>query len=128
MAAEEVPMFKLDHLAIPVRDRATSRDWYVGKLGLKVEFEVTERRTVAVADQNDFTIFLVEDPAAEPSAVLAFWYQVDDVRAAFDELSRKGVAFNHGPQKNFWGFGAEARDPDGYAVRLWDERSMKAES
>ena len=24
-----------------------------------------------------------------------------------------------------WGSGAELKDPDGYLVRLWDERSMK---
>ena len=121
-------MPKFDHLAIAVRDLAASRDWYVGKLGLKVEFEVPDRRTTAVIDQDDFTIFLVEGPPAAPSPVLAFWYRVEDVRASFEALSRKGVTFNHGPQKNFWGFGAEARDPDGYAVRLWDEQSMKTES
>jgi hypothetical protein len=29
------------------------------------------------------------------------------------------------PQKLFWGFGAELRDPDGYLIRLWDEISMR---
>jgi hypothetical protein len=28
------------------------------------------------------------------------------------------------PQKLFWGYGAELRDPDGYLIRLWDELSM----
>jgi len=36
-------MVKLDHLAITVRDYRASRDWYVGNLGLRVEFEVPER-------------------------------------------------------------------------------------
>ena len=31
----------------------------------------------------------------------------------------------HGPQKNFWGYGPELADPDGYIVRLWDERTMR---
>ena len=31
----------------------------------------------------------------------------------------------HPPKKVFWGFGAEC-DPDGYAVRLWDEKSMNS--
>jgi hypothetical protein len=30
-----------------------------------------------------------------------------------------------GPQKNFWGYGAELADSDGYLVRLWDERTMR---
>jgi catechol 2,3-dioxygenase-like lactoylglutathione lyase family enzyme len=121
-------MPRFDHLAIAVRDLAASRAWYVDKLGLEVEFEVPGRRTIAVKDTHDFTIFLSEGDAPQRSGILAFWYQVDDVRTAFEELSRKGVSFNHPPQKNFWGFGPEAVDPDGYLVRLWDEKSMKAES
>ena len=25
----------------------------------------------------------------------------------------------------YWGYGAELTDPDGYLIRLWDQRSMK---
>lgn len=53
-------MIKFDHLRIPVTDLARSRDWYVRTLGLKVEFEVPERRTVALQDTDGFTIFLQE--------------------------------------------------------------------
>jgi hypothetical protein len=28
-------------------------------------------------------------------------------------------------RKNFWGYGPELKDPDGYLVRLWDERTMR---
>ena len=38
---------------------------------------------------------------------------------------RRGVEFAHGPRRSYWGYGAELADPDGYLVRLWDERSMK---
>jgi hypothetical protein len=31
----------------------------------------------------------------------------------------------HAPQKLFWGYGAELRDPDGYLVMVWDEVSMR---
>lgn len=34
-------------------------------------------------------------------------------------------AFAHEPRKSYWGYRAELKDPDGYLVRLWDERSMK---
>ena len=30
-----------------------------------------------------------------------------------------------GSRKAFWGYGVELHDPDGYVVRLWDERTMK---
>ena len=53
------------------------------------------------------------------------WFQVDDVDETFAAWSARGVKFDHGPQKNFWGYGAELADPDGCLVRLWDERTMR---
>jgi catechol 2,3-dioxygenase-like lactoylglutathione lyase family enzyme len=53
-------MMKLDHLSIPVVSLDRSRAWYVATLGLKVEFEVPERRSVALQDSNGFAIFLQE--------------------------------------------------------------------
>ena len=38
---------------------------------------------------------------------------------------RVALLFAHGPEKNFWGYGAELADPDGYLVRLWDEHTMR---
>lgn len=118
-------MIRLDHLAIPVRDRARSREWYTKNFGFAVEFEVPERRTVALKDDGDLTLFLVEttDQQVAPSCVLTF--QVDDVDSKHRELSRAGVKFEKAPQKLYWGYGAELRDPDGYLVYLWDERSMR---
>ena len=37
-------MIRLDHLAIPVRDHARSREWYTKNFGFKVEFEVPSER------------------------------------------------------------------------------------
>jgi hypothetical protein len=53
------------------------------------------------------------------------WFQVGDVDATFSEWSARGIVFAHGPHKSNWGYGAELADPDGYFVRLWDERTMK---
>jgi predicted enzyme related to lactoylglutathione lyase len=119
-------MLKLDHLRIPVTDLSRSRGWYTTTLGLAVEFEVPERRTVALQDSEDFTIFLQEVPAPVEPKGSAFWFQVTDVDATFTEWSARGTEFSHGPRKTYWGYGAELRDPDGYLVRLWDQRSMKA--
>jgi len=55
-------MIKLDHLTIAVSDCEKSRDWYVETLGLKLEFEIPERRTSAVQDEFGFTLFLAETP------------------------------------------------------------------
>ena len=118
-------MIRLDHLTLPVRDHARSRAWYTSNFGFKVEFEVPERGTVALQDDADLTILLVGSPdqPVTPSCTLTF--QVDDVEAKYRDLSARGVTFEKSPQKLFWGYGAELRDPDGYLVYLWDERSMR---
>ena len=118
-------MIKLDHLAIFVSDPRRSRDWYATHFGFKVEFEVPERDTIALQDDAGLTVFLVRDAerARHPSCGLTF--QVGDVEAKHGELVAAGVRFVHGPQKLFWGYGAELTDPDGYLIHLWDERTMR---
>jgi catechol 2,3-dioxygenase-like lactoylglutathione lyase family enzyme len=118
-------MMKFDHLAVPVKDCVRSRDWYVATLGLKVEFEIPDRRAVALQDSDGFAIFLQEVPDPPFPNGTALWFQVADVGASFAELSSRGVAFAHPPCKTFWGYGAELVDPDGYLLRLWDARTMR---
>ena len=118
-------MIKFDHLSIPVSDVERSRDWYVESLGMTIELEVPERRIVALRDSAGFTIFLHEVSAVVVPNGCALWFQVDDVETIFAEWSAREVAFTHPPRKSYWGYGAELADPDGYLIRLWDERSMK---
>jgi predicted enzyme related to lactoylglutathione lyase len=118
-------VIRLDHLRIPVNDLARSREWYVRALGLTVEFEVPDRKTVALQDTGGFTIFLQEAGAPVVPNQCALWFQVTDVDATFAAWAARGVEFAHPPRKNYWGYGAELADPDGYAIRLWDERSMQ---
>ena len=115
----------LDHLTIYVRSAVSSRDWYVSALRLKVEFEVASPRAVALQDAGGFTLF-VEERASEhcvPSCILTF--RVHDVAVVAAELIAAGTRLDAAPQKLFWGYGAELRDPDGYLIRIWDEQSMK---
>jgi len=114
------------HVGIPVSDWFASRDWYVDVLGLSVEFEIPDRQVVSMRDEHDFAIMLYQAPVPPDPATFGFWFQVEDVQASFDAMSRKGVAFTSPPQKLRWGYGAELTDPDGYRVCLWDEKSMKA--
>ena len=81
---------KFDHLNIPVSDLDRSRGWYMSTLGLKVEFEVPDRRTVALQDGQGFAIFLQEKGEVVPNGV-ALWFQVDDVDRAFADWSARGV-------------------------------------
>ena len=118
-------MVRLDHLTIPVRKLDRSRSWYTDNLGLKVEFEIPERRTVALQDDADLTLFLVETPEDWIAPACTLTFQVDDVDARYNELSAGGVVFEKSPRRHFWGYGAELRDPDGYLIYLWDEKSMR---
>lgn len=118
-------MIRLDHIAIPVADCGRSRDWYGRHLGLQVEFEVLGRKTVALQDEAGLTLFVYEDPAIPLPTACTLTFQVDDVDRAYRELSGRGVPFEKAPQKLFWGYGAELRDPDGYRICLWDEKSMR---
>jgi catechol 2,3-dioxygenase-like lactoylglutathione lyase family enzyme len=123
--AESRQSAHLDHLTIFVRNADRSRDWYASTLGLKVEFEVPSPRAVALQDSGGFGLFVEQRPVAEctPSCVVTF--RVEDVDALAQALQGRGVTLSAAPQKMFWGYGAELRDPDGYLVRLWDEQSMK---
>lgn len=117
-------MVRLDHLSLPVIDWQKSRDWYRSCLGFEVEFEIPDRKTAAMRDDADLTIFLYESEVTVCPGI-SFTIQVDDVEAAHQRLTAAGVSFVHPPIKVFWGYGAELRDPDGYSLRLWDQKSMK---
>jgi catechol 2,3-dioxygenase-like lactoylglutathione lyase family enzyme len=117
-------MPRLDHLSLPVRDWRKSRDWYKDHLGFEVEFEIPDRKTAAMRDDADLTIFLYEGNVVDCPGI-SFTIQVDDVEAKHDLLASAGVPFVHPPMKVFWGYGAELCAPDGYRLRLWDQKSMK---
>lgn len=115
---------RFGHLALPVRDLERSRAWYVDNFGFAVEIDAPERRTVGLKDDRDFTIFL-EGHTGDVVPSFSFALEVADVEAKYGELTERGVAFEKSPQRLFWGYGAELRDPDGYLVSVWDERSMR---
>ena len=117
-------MPRLDHLSLPVRDWRKSRDWYKDHLGFEVEFEIPDRKTAAMRDDADLTIFLYEGEVMDCPGI-SFTVQVNDVEERHSMLVGAGLSFVHPPMKVFWGYGAELCDPNGYRLRLWDQKSMK---
>jgi catechol 2,3-dioxygenase-like lactoylglutathione lyase family enzyme len=117
---------RLDHISLPVKDWRLSRDWWRDNLGFEVEFEIERPGVAAMRDEADLTVFLGQADDVTIPAGLALTIQVSDVELRYAALKAAGVAFEHGPQKVFWGYGAELLDPNGYVLRLWDEASMKA--
>ncbi|HTW78547.1 MAG TPA: VOC family protein [Terracidiphilus sp.] len=117
-------MIKLDHLNISISNYPNSRDWYVRHVGLKVEFENVAAGVGGLSGDGDVELILTQGklPSGERDCALTF--QCDSVHGKYDELSALGLSFVHPPMSVVWGYGAELRDPDGYAVRFWDKTTM----
>jgi catechol 2,3-dioxygenase-like lactoylglutathione lyase family enzyme len=115
-------MAKVSHIVLPVSDVPRSREWYVNNLGFTLERELEE--AVGIKDQSGLTIFLLK--ATEPLAgqKVTLTIQVGDVDSKHHALTAVGVTFVSPPKRQFWGYGAEVLDPDGYMNHLWDEATM----
>jgi hypothetical protein len=94
----------------------------VNTLGFTLERELEQ--AVAIKDESGLTIFLVKatDPLAGQKITLTV--QIGNVDSKHYELTNVGVPFVSPPSRQFWGYGAEVLDPDGYMNHLWDEVTM----
>ena len=116
---------RLNHLMLTVRNLAETRDWYVSKLGLKVEFEVPDLKFAALEEDSGFGLLLQEgEVSGDPAANIKIYFEVEDVDNFHQSLKQLGVHFDHPPQKNVWGYGPQLRDPNGYVLRVFDHRSV----
>src|SRR5262245_25732671 len=84
-------MIRLNRLALVVGSYGRSCDWYTRNLGLKVEFEIPERNTVALQDDSGLTLFLSESEEGAAVATCTMAFEVDDVEAKHRELAARGV-------------------------------------
>jgi catechol 2,3-dioxygenase-like lactoylglutathione lyase family enzyme len=115
-------MAKVSHMVLPVSDVRKSRDWYVDQLGFTVELE--HEGVVGIKDQSGLTIFLQKTAGSLHGQKITLTIQVDNVDSKHEELAGLGVKFVSPPKLQFWGYGAEVLDPDGYMNHLWDEVTM----
>jgi catechol 2,3-dioxygenase-like lactoylglutathione lyase family enzyme len=78
--------------AIAVSDMSSAKEFYEGKLGLSGgEDQPDGGHTYDCADGTKVHVYPSQN-AGTSGATLA-WWQVDDVQAAVDELTGKGVTF-----------------------------------
>jgi len=123
MAINQAPAHaQVSHIVLPVFDVQRSRDWYVDKLGFALEREL--EGAVGIKDRAGLTIFLVKSQSALAGEKITLTIQVDDVDRKHRDLASAGVNFVSRPQRQFWGYGAEVLDPDGYMNHLWDKLTM----
>ena len=79
-------------LAVSDMDRA--REFYEGKLGLSVGVDSGDNVAYRCAEGSVLHVYLSPEHAGKSMATLASWY-VDDVEGVVEELTSKGVAFEH---------------------------------
>ena len=114
---------------LSVSDMECAREFYEGKLGLSVAIDSGDNVAYRCAEGSVLHVYLSPEHAGKSMATLASWY-VDDVEGVVDELTSKGVAFEHHDvgaiitdEKGIATFegGAEVayfRDPDGNTLSI----------
>jgi len=124
---------KMNHVSIFVLDQTSAYDFYVNKLGFKVNTDAEmgpgkRWLTVNPPEQLDLeiTLMLIDDgmmfnkESAQKmrglvkSGTFGFGvFQCDDLRATYEELKAKGVEFTKPPTEEFYGYEALFKDDSG---------------
>lgn len=141
-------MIRIATAQLWVHDQDAALDFYTRKLGLEVRADVTLPEmgnfrwlTVGPAGQPDISIVLMAIPgppvmdaetAEQVRTLMAkgfagtVFLTTDDCRAAYEELSARGVEFNEPPEERPYGIDSGFRDPSGNSIRLTQLREMAA--
>ena len=139
-------MIKFATAQVWVHDQDEALAFYTRKLGWEVRSDVTMPEmgnfrwlTVGPPTQPDVSVVLmaipgppvldsetaqqVRDLMAKGLAGTVF-LTTDDVHAAYDELSKRGVEFTELPEERPYGIDSGFRDPSGNSFRLTQVREM----
>ncbi len=124
---------KMNHVCVFVLDQDSAYDFYVNKLGFKVNTDAPmgpgmRWLTVCPPEQPELEITLTaisegmmfdKESANQMKALVkrgTFGFGVfecDDLLATYEELKTKGVEFKKAPTKEFYGFEALFKDDSG---------------
>jgi len=133
---------KLNHVSIFVLDQKSAYDFYVNKLGFKVNTDADmgpkgRWLTVNAPEQPEMEITLMaidetmmfnKDSAAKmrelvQAGTFGFGaFECDDLLATYEELRAKGVKFKKEPTKEFYGFNAVFEDDSGNWFSLGEKQ------
>jgi lactoylglutathione lyase len=106
-------------MGVCVKDQAKSLDFFTNKLGFEVRADEPmgpEARWIEVAPPGGDTTLALWTPPGFEDRIGTFSQivlKVDDVRAAYEELKKKGVKFTEEPRDQPGGTMAQFVDPDG---------------
>jgi predicted enzyme related to lactoylglutathione lyase len=110
-------MKKFDNFLLPADDLAKGREYYEKVLGFPVKFDFSAQGFLAfqIGDEEP-AIILRNHPGAKP----AIWLEVDDVKATYEQLKKKGVVFLSEPFPIRTGLAVEFDDPFGNRLGITD--------
>jgi predicted enzyme related to lactoylglutathione lyase len=133
-------MYRIANAQLWVHDQDEALAFYTEKLGMVTRSDVTMPEmgdfrwlTVGPAEQPDFSIVLMaipgppvidEESGEQIRALMSkgfagtVFLTTDDCRAAYQELSGRGVEFVELPEERPYGIDAGLRDPSGNHLRL----------
>ena len=132
-------MIRIANAQFWVHDQDEALAFYTSKLGWETRADVTMQEwgfrwlVVGPPGQDDVGLVLMpvpQEPMLDPttSAQLAelvakgaggtLFLETDDCRAAYEQLSQRGVDFNDPPTPQPYGIDTSFRDPSGNNVRL----------
>jgi uncharacterized glyoxalase superfamily protein PhnB len=139
-------MFKITNAQLWVQDQEEALAFYTEKVGMEIAADVTLPelggfRWLAVSPpgQPDVSIVLMaipgppimdEDTTEQVETLMAkgfagtVFLTTDDCRAAYEELSARGVEFHEPPEERPYGIDSGFRDPSGNNIRLGQIRDL----
>ena len=138
-------MIKIASAQLWVHDQDVALEFYTRKLGMEVRADVTVPElgnlrwlTVGPAGQDDVSIALMaipgqpvmdDDTRKQVGEIMAkgfagsIFLNTDDVHAAYEDLTNRGVEFVEQPHEAPYGIDSSFRDPSGNHFRLAQVRA-----
>ncbi|HVE56743.1 MAG TPA: VOC family protein [Pyrinomonadaceae bacterium] len=136
---------KLNHVSLFVLDQESAYDFYVNKLGFKVntDAEMGDKGrwlTVNPPEQPDLELTLIpidekmmfdKESAEQMRRLVAAGtfgvgaFECDDMLATYEELKAKGVNFKKEPTQEFYGFSAVFQDDSGNWFSMSEKSKAK---
>lgn len=109
-----------DNFLLPVSDMGKARAFYHDVLGLDMKFDFSDMGMVAYKVGQEESALILTDTSKFPGSRPAIWFVVDDVKAEYERLRGKGIAFLSAPFEIKTGLAAEFEDPFGNKFAITD--------
>jgi hypothetical protein len=104
---------------LTVKSLSTSLDYYIQKLGFKIDWQAPFFASVS---RGRCHIFLSEGDQGNPGSWV--WIGVDDAESLFNEYRSKGAKIRHPPTNYTWAYEMQVEDLDGNVLRMGSDQKV----